>query len=88
MADIGKIFMNGRSQAIRLPKSYRFDGKEVYIRRDPKTGDVILSKKSIEWSDWEEFFRSVAADRKKYPEQFANFLIDRDQGLPQERDLF
>jgi antitoxin VapB len=45
-----KLFLNGRSQAVRLPKSFRFDGiTEVFIERD---GDrVILSptrKPSIE----------------------------------------
>ncbi|ANG99983.1 MULTISPECIES: type II toxin-antitoxin system antitoxin VapB [Leptospira] len=34
-----KIFKNGDSQAIRLPKDYRFKGKEVYIRRD---GDNVI----------------------------------------------
>jgi antitoxin VapB len=43
MGDIAKIFMTGRSQAVRLPAQYRFDTTEVYIRRDPVTGDVILS---------------------------------------------
>lgn len=28
-----KLFMNGRSQAVRLPKAYRFEGDEVAIRR-------------------------------------------------------
>lgn len=36
-----KLFMNGRSQAVRLPKEFRFEGKEVYVHRE---GDqVILS---------------------------------------------
>ncbi|WP_032914962.1 type II toxin-antitoxin system antitoxin VapB [Leptospira santarosai] len=34
-----KIFKNGDSQAIRLPKSYRFKGREVYIRKD---GDNVI----------------------------------------------
>ena len=29
--DIAKIFINGRSQAVRLPKDYRFEGSEVYV---------------------------------------------------------
>jgi len=29
--DTAKIFMNGRSQAIRLPRAYRFEGKEVVV---------------------------------------------------------
>jgi len=32
--DTAKIFLSGRSQAVRLPKNYRFKGSEVYIRKD------------------------------------------------------
>ena len=39
-----KVFMSGRSQAVRIPAEFRFSGSEVYIRRDPKNGDVILSQ--------------------------------------------
>jgi virulence-associated protein VagC len=38
-----KLFMNGRSQAVRLPKEFRFEGNEVAIRRDETTGDVTLT---------------------------------------------
>ena len=38
-----KIFMNGRSQAVRIPKEFRFEGKEVHIRRE-KNGILILPK--------------------------------------------
>ena len=37
MTQTAKIFSNGRSQAVRLPASYRFKEKEIYIRQDPKT---------------------------------------------------
>ena len=39
-----KVFMSGRSQAVRIPAQYRFPSGEVYIRRDPKNGDVVLSQ--------------------------------------------
>ncbi len=40
-----KLFKNGRSQAVRLPKEFRFEGTtEVVIRRDEKSGDVTLSQ--------------------------------------------
>ncbi len=76
-----KIFMNGRSQAVRLPAAFRFDAKEVYIRRDANTGDVILSKRA---GDWDDFFRQV----KEHAEENKNFLMDRHDGPPQERDFF
>lgn len=79
MSITAKVFMNGRSQAVRLPAEFRFEGTEVNVRRDPETGDVILSEKKKEKS-WDEFFRIV--DRMALPE---DFMKDRDQGV-QERD--
>jgi antitoxin VapB len=49
MSQIAKLFINGRSQAVRLPRAYRFDAQEVYVRQDPATGDVILSRKPADW---------------------------------------
>jgi antitoxin VapB len=43
-----KLFKNGRSQAVRLPKEFRFEGTEVAIRRDPATGEVLLSVSEVE----------------------------------------
>jgi antitoxin VapB len=42
MARTAKLFRNGRSQAVHLPSDCRFEGS--YVRRDPATGDVILSQ--------------------------------------------
>lgn len=56
MAQTAKIFTNGRSQAVRLPAAFRFNAKEVFIRRDEQTGDVILSEKP---TDWEGFFAAM-----------------------------
>lgn len=39
-----KVFMSGRSQAVRIPAEFHFSSKQVYIRRDAKNGDVILSQ--------------------------------------------
>ena len=48
MADIAKIFWSGRSQAVRLPKEFRFDAAAVRIRRD---GDaVILEPVDDQWA--------------------------------------
>jgi len=80
MAHTAKLFKNGRSQALRLPAEYRFDGSEVYIRRDPENGDVILSRRPESWQDFFDF-----ADRIGVPDEF---LRDRDDVLPQKRKLF
>ena len=45
MSQVAKLFNTGSSQAVRLPRAYRFDTTEVFIRRDPETGDVNLSRK-------------------------------------------
>lgn len=45
--ETAKIFENGRSQAVRLPKKYRFESDEVYIQ---KIGDkVLLTPKDKAW---------------------------------------
>ncbi len=46
MAQTAKIFMNGRSQAVRLPKEFRFEGAEVAIRRGDTAGEVVLTPHS------------------------------------------
>lgn len=58
MGQIAKLFRNGRSQAVRLPAAYRFPSNEVYIRQDPETGDVILSRRP---PDWNGFLDALAA---------------------------
>lgn len=45
--DTAKIFMNGKSQAVRLPKQFRFKGKEVYIKKMGNT--IILLPKDSPW---------------------------------------
>ncbi|WP_228518667.1 antitoxin [Methylophilus sp. 13] len=64
MSQTAKIFINGRSQAVRLPAEYRFDTKEMFIRKDEATGDVILSSKPADWSDFLELLAAsnVSAD--------------------------
>jgi antitoxin VapB len=75
-----KVFMTGRSQAVRLPAEFRFDGKEVYVRRDDKNGDVILSRKPV---DWDELFAKL--DAAGVPDDFLT-PEDRNQGPSQERE--
>jgi antitoxin VapB len=45
-----KLFQNGRSQAVRLPKEFRFEGKEVRIRRVP--GGVLLEPEASDLTAW------------------------------------
>jgi len=47
--EVAKVFMTGRSQAVRLPKSCRFDTAEVVARRVGHS--VVLSPKDDDWAD-------------------------------------
>ena len=80
-AKTAKLFTTGRSQAVRLPKEFRFGGDEVFIRHDPATGDVILSAKPTSWDGLFELYGSDGVP--------ADFMgpADRDQAT-QDRDPF
>ena len=67
-----KLFWNGRSQAVRLPKEFRFKGKEVFLRRMGNA--VVLLPKT---KSWDTLINSLA----KFPPDFMN---DREQ--PREAD--
>ena len=73
-----RVFMSGRSQAVRIPAEYRFTASEVYIRRDAQTGDLILSQAP---GSWDEVF--CALDRAGFPD---DFLADRNQGTAPKRE--
>ena len=49
---IARVFMSGRSQAVRLPKEFRFDTDRVIIRREGR--DVVLSPPFKDWDDYLE----------------------------------
>jgi len=74
-----KVFYSGRSQAVRIPAEFRFTTDEVYVRRDPQTGDLILSESPVK--TWAEIFKAL--DEAKFPD---DFLEERDQRPPQKRD--
>lgn len=69
-----KLFINGQSQAVRLPKEFRFSGKSVYIKR---LGDyVVLIPKD---NPWQTMFHAC----KKFT---PDFMTQRDQGVQENRD--
>lgn len=70
-----KIFQNGRSQAVRLPKEFQFSGEDVYIQ---KVGDsvVLFPKEKL----WETFLHGLNG----FTEDF--MAEGRDQPEMQERD--
>lgn len=81
MSRTAKVFTNGRSQAIRLPAAFRFDTSEVFIHRDPETGDVILSRKPENWDGL-----IAAVKEANLPHDFLNER-ERNQGKS-DRDPF
>ncbi len=68
-----RIFASGRSQAVRLPKEFRFEGKEVAVKHFG--GGVLLLPLDDPWSLMEE----ALADFEP------GFVIEREQPPPQER---
>jgi antitoxin VapB len=76
MTMTAKVFKNGRSQAIRLPKEYRVDSDEVYIE---KVGHslIIVPKEKSKW----DIMRNAIED-------FDGFELQRNQPKQQERELF
>jgi len=80
MPRTAKLFTNGRSQAVRLPADLRFEGTEVFVRKDPNTGDVILSRRPESWESFFELTKQTAI-----PE---DFMSDRNDAPPQKRKLF
>jgi antitoxin VapB len=78
---VAKVFSNGRSQAVRLPAAFRFSTKEVFVRRDPATGEVILSPKP---DNWDSFF--AALRQAKVPADFLSAEERRQE--ERERDPF
>ena len=77
MPHVAKLFQNGRSQAVRLPVEFRFTQKEVYIRRDPLSGDVVLSRRPGGWDDYVQLVASLNVPQ--------DFMADRRDEPPQVR---
>ena len=73
---VAKLFQNGRSQAVRLPKEFRFDGEEVFIWKEGNR--VVLSSKP---KSWHEFFEEI-------PLPSDDFMTEREDLPPQEREGF
>jgi antitoxin VapB len=85
---IAKLFKNGASQAVRLPAEFRFEGDQVYISRDERTQDVILSKRSGA-RVWEEFFafmRTVDIPEDWMKDRPMNRIPTKDRTLFREED--
>jgi antitoxin VapB len=76
------IFDDGQGQAVRIPDDFKFEAKDVWIRRDERTGEVILTPRL----SWDQIFAGL--DAADIPDDFLT-PEDRNQGPSQERpELF
>ncbi|NCC52090.1 MAG: antitoxin [Spartobacteria bacterium] len=71
-----KLFKNGQSQAVRLPKEFRFDGESVYIHHVGSY--VVLVPRHDPWRSMFEATRLFTDD----------FMAEREQGSQPEREGF
>lgn len=74
---VAKLFKNGQSQAVRLPKEFRFEGTQVFIKR---IGNAVMLLP--EQDTWQVLFDSLSLFS-------ADYMESREQPEQQEReDLF
>ena len=69
-----KLFQNGQSQAVRLPKEFRFEGGEVFIK---KSGSAVVLIPIV--NSWDSLMGSLDKFSK-------DFMADRDQPKQQKRE--
>ena len=79
METTAKLFKNGRSQAVRLPKEFRFKGSEIKIRKEGNR--VILEP--LETSDWPSGFWKIFGPDPGFPvpEPLPSTHVDLDERL-------
>ena len=77
MSTTAKVFMNGRSQAIRLPKEFRVTGEKVSLTRVP--GGILICE-SDPWEGFEEGSRELG-------DAFFKAMDARDLKTTQSRDF-
>lgn len=73
-----KLFVNGSSQAVRLPKEYRFVGTEVYAQ---KIGDTVMlvPKEKV----WETFLEGI----NSFTDDYIQIMESRSDDVPDEREI-
>ena len=79
MTAIAKLFKNGQSQAVRLPKEYRFENEDEVLIKKVEDGVLLMSKsdKNI----WDNMFKRL--------DEFSNdFMLQREQPIQKRDELF
>lgn len=79
MTAIAKLFKNGQSQAVRLPKEYRFENQdEIFIK---KVADGVLLMSKNDTTIWEHMFDRL--------DEFSDdFMSQREQPVQKREELF
>lgn len=72
-----KVFQSGNSQAVRIPKEYKVDAKELYIQKVGKS--LVLTSKEDIWDSFRESIKNFSEDL---------FSNGREQPQMQERESF
>jgi antitoxin VapB len=62
--ETAKLFMNGRSQAVRLPKGFRFEGEEVFIKKVGNAVVLLPQQRS-----WETLYESLGSFSEDFMEE-------------------
>ena len=79
-AKLAKVFKNGRTQAVRIPKEFRLDTDEVFIER--KGDSLILTPKTARrWRTWAEYFADRVPLSDDFPDEIADTPIRRSKGV-------
>ena len=71
-----KVFLTGRSQAVRIPKRFRFDTDEVYVERDGEK--VILTPKRKSWAT---YFSAAKRFTDDFPETIEDASAEERESL-------
>ncbi len=80
LTQTAKLFTSGRSQAVRLPAAFRFNTKEVSIRPNPRTGNVIPSRKPTTWDGFSMALQAAEVPQD-VPSEAERTLCTHDQNL-------
>lgn len=76
MRTLTKVFVSGRSQAVRIPKEYRFECDEVYVEKNGE--QLILTPKPKSWA---QYFEDSTPFSDDFPERI-------ERVTPEERESF
>ena len=78
MIATAKLFKNGKSQAVRLPKDFRFKNQKEVIIKKVANGIVLIESEKNFWETWFDSFENVSSD----------FIQERQQIVQKREEVF